>query len=262
MRLGRVEHAGASRWAVLEADSLWLVEHPWHDADRRGAEPIRTGEVLPLEGARLLAPAAALNVVGMAHNTGLTDRDLPPQAFLKPARAVVGTGSSILIPPGIGRVDVEGELAVVIGRTARHLGLHDALDHVLGFTLANDVTARDLQATDPLWTTAKGSDGWTPLGPWLETDLDPSAVQIDLSINGVALRPGSTADLGRSVVEVLVYVTSFMTLGPGDVVLTGAPGESGPVHPGDSVVVSSPALGRLTGRVAADATRAAVGAPS
>jgi 2-keto-4-pentenoate hydratase/2-oxohepta-3-ene-1,7-dioic acid hydratase in catechol pathway len=246
MRLARVRHGGKNRWAMLAGDSLQLIEDPWR------ADPVRTGEVLPYAGAQLLAPATPLNLVGMAHNTGAADRELAPQAFLKPARALAGPGATIEVPTGIGRVDAEAELAVVIGRTAKHLTERNALDHVLGFTLSNDVTARDRQASDPLWTTAKGQDGWTPLGPWLETELDPSDVQITLSINGKELRVGSTSDLARSVVDVLVYVTSFMTLGCGDVILTGAPGEYGPIHPGDQVVVSSPGLGRLVSAVVAE----------
>ncbi|MCZ2403749.1 fumarylacetoacetate hydrolase family protein [Paenarthrobacter sp. Z7-10] len=256
MRLARVEHDGGPRWAVVDGPTLVLIEDPWPGA------AVATGERVPLRGARLLPPATPMNVVGMAHNTGPADRNLPAQAFFKPARALTGPGSAIPIPPGIGRVDAEAELAVVIGRTARHLTPADALRHVLGFTLSNDVTARDLQVSDPLWTTAKGFDGWTPLGPWLETGLDPSEVQLTLSINGVPLESGSTANLARSVVEVLVYITSFMTLGPGDVVLTGAPGEVGRIQPGDRVSISSPLLGQLESTAAADPVPAAAGAES
>ncbi|WP_434619852.1 fumarylacetoacetate hydrolase family protein [Arthrobacter sp. A5] len=256
MRLVRVEHDGGPRWAVVEGSTLVLIEDPWPGV------AVATGERVPLKGARLLAPVTPMNVVGMAHNTGPADRELPAQAFLKPARALTGPGSAIPVPQGIGRVDAEAELAVVIGRTARHLTPQDALRHVLGFTLSNDVTARDLQESDPLWTTAKGFDCWTPLGPWLETALDLSDVRLTLSINAVPLESGSTANLARSVVEVLVYITSFMTLGPGDVVLTGAPGAVGRIRPGDRVSVSSPLLGRLESTVAAEPVLAAAGAAS
>lgn len=256
MRLVRIDHDGGPRWAVVEGSTLVLIEDPWPDV------AVATGERVPLKGARLLAPATPMNVVGMAHNTGPADRELPAQAFLKPARALTGPGSAIPVPHGIGRVDAEAELAVVIGRTARHLTPQDALRHVLGFTLSNDVTARDLQASDPLWTTAKGFDGWTPLGPWLETGLDPADVRLTLSINAVPLESGSTVNLARSVVDVLVYITSFMTLGPGDVVLTGAPGAVGRIRPGDRVSVSSPLLGRLESTVAAEPVLAAAGAAS
>ena len=124
---------------------------------------------------RLLAPVEPRTVVGMAHNTGPADRALAPQAFLKPARSVIGPGEAVGVPAGVGRVDAEGELAVVVGRTSRDLTTGDALDAVFGYTVANDVTGRDLQRSDPLWTTAKGYDTFTPLGPWIETDLDAGA---------------------------------------------------------------------------------------
>lgn len=207
------------------------------------------GRFAPLRDVRRLAPAEPLNVVGMAHNAGPDDAALPPQAFLKPARAVGCPGGTIEIPRAAGRVDAETELAVVIGRSARRLTSRDAFQHVLGYTRANDVTSRDPQARDSLWTSAKGGAGWTPLGPWLDTDLDPSAIGISLTINGRDLQPGSTADLARGVGEILVYVASFMTLGFGDVVLTGAPGEYGPISPGDEVTVSAPGRGALTSTV-------------
>lgn len=248
MRLARIDHEGMPSWAVVEGDTLALIADPLAE---RGASP--SGAVLPLAGATLLAPAVPLNVVGMAHNTGPGDRRLPAQAFLKPARTVVGPGSAIVLPHGAGRVDAEAELAVVIGRPSRHLTAADALDHVLGFTLANDVTARDLQSSDPLWTSAKSLDASTPLGPWLQTSIDPGEIPLTLAVNGAPFAPGSTADLARSVVEVLVYITSFMTLGPGDVVLTGAPGEVARIRPGDGVAVDGGVLlGRLESPVVAE----------
>ncbi|MCY0905933.1 fumarylacetoacetate hydrolase family protein [Arthrobacter sp. H14-L1] len=216
MRLVRVEHDGGPRWAVVDGSILGLIRDPWPGV------AVATGERVPLKGARLLAPATPMNVVGMSRNTGTADRKLP----------------------------------------ARHLTPLDALRHVLGFTLSNDVTARGLQAGDPLWTTAKGFDGWTPLGPWLETALDLSDMRLTLSINAVPAESGSTAELARSVVEVLVYIPSFMTLGPGDVVLTGAPGAVGRIRPGDRVLVSSPFLGRLESTVAAEPVLADAGAAS
>lgn len=247
MRLVRLRHQGADRWGALEDDHVEVIDGP-DPSDR-----VRTGNVVPINQAHLLAPAAPLNVIGMAHNTGPDDAALPPQAFLKPARTVSPPGAAIEVPTA-GRVDAEAELAVVIGRTARRLTTVTALSHVLGYTLTNDVTSRDQQASDPLWTSAKGGDGWTPLGPWLETELDPGDVEITLSINGRDLQPGSTRDLARGVAEVLAYITSFMTLGPGDIVLTGAPGEYGQITPGDEVTASSPALGALTNTVAAEPT--------
>ena len=159
MRIARIHHGGRPVHAAVEGDRLALLDDL--AGTRRSAGPRFRGTTLPLAGARLLAPADPRVVLGMAHNTGAADRLLPPQAFLKPSRTVIGPGEPIPVPDGIGHVDAEGELAVVIGTTARHLTAAEALDAVLGYTVANDVTARDLQQSDPLWTTAKGQDGFT-----------------------------------------------------------------------------------------------------
>ncbi|SDY11778.1 2-keto-4-pentenoate hydratase/2-oxohepta-3-ene-1,7-dioic acid hydratase (catechol pathway) [Modestobacter sp. DSM 44400] len=243
MRIARIAHAGRSVHAVQEGDTLLLLD------DAFAPMPRRTGTRVPVDEARLLAPVEPRVIVGMAHNTGPGDRRKPPQAFLKSARSLIGPGDPIPVPPGIGRVDAEGELAVVIGRPAHHLTRADALTAVLGYTIGNDVTTRHLQRSDPLWTTAKGYDGFTPLGPWIETDLDATDTRVTVSLNGRALRPASTQALARGVVEVLVYLTSFMTLGPGDVVLTGAPGEYTPISPGDTVDIAASGIGRLVNPV-------------
>lgn len=199
------------------------------------------GPSRPLAGLRLLAPTRPRTVVGMAHNTGPADRLLPPSAFLKPASTVVGPGDPVDLPD-VGRVDAEAELALVVGRRCRDLDEATALDAVLGWTCANDVTARDLQAGDDSWTRAKGFDTFTPLGPWIETEptFDPDDVAVLLDGTGA-----STANLARSVRELLVYLTSFLTLEPGDVVLTGAPGPSRALTDGDVVTVAVPGLGEL-----------------
>jgi 2-keto-4-pentenoate hydratase/2-oxohepta-3-ene-1,7-dioic acid hydratase in catechol pathway len=249
MRIARIVHRGRVSYAAVESQTLTLVEDPFTMRAGRLPHAARIG----LDDVRLLAPVEPRTVVGMAHNTGPQDRELPPQAFLKPAGSVIGPGEVVGVPAGVGRVDAEGELAVVIGRTARDLTPDDALDSVLGYTVANDVTARDLQQTDPLWTSAKGYDGFTPLGPWIETDLDPDDAVVQVAVNGRKLAAASTSHLARNVVEILVHVTSFLTLQPGDVVLTGAPGEYGPIVPGDDVSVTIDGLGTLTNRVVARA---------
>ena len=247
MRIARVVHQGRPSYALLEGDELTVLDDPFTSPPAGAAR----GPRISLGAARLLAPVDPRTVVGMAHNTGPSDRDLPPQAFLKPSGSVIGPGEAIGVPAGVGRVDAEGELAVVMGRYARDLTARDALDAVLGYTAANDVTARDLQRSDPLWTSAKGYDGFTPLGPWIDTDLDPDAVSVQVTISGRRLAAAPTSDLARDVVEILVYVTSFLTLGPGDVVLTGAPGEYGPIVPGDDVSVVIDGVDTLSNPVAA-----------
>ena len=150
-------------------------------------------------------------------------------------------------------MDPEAELTVVVGRKARGLTLENAREAVLGFTIGNDVTARDLQKADDLWISAKSQDTFTPVGPWivtgLDTALDSAALSIGVVHNGTELRAASSADLGWGVDEILVYLTSFMTLHPGDLVLTGFPAESAQLHPGDTVTCRVEGIGELTNPV-------------
>ncbi|ORA28300.1 fumarylacetoacetate hydrolase family protein [Mycobacterium aquaticum] len=244
-RIARIAHPGGVHHATVEPDGYALIADPF-------AKHLRhNGIVVPTRDARLLAPVAPRTVVGMAHNTGPTDRQLPPQAFLKPVTTVTGPGAPIPLPTGIGRVDAEAELAVVIGCTATRLTLSNAAEHILGVTIANDVTARDLQQSDPLWFAAKSFDAWTPLGPWIATGLDPDDLAIGLQVDDVDLQAAGTADLARSVLECLVYVTSVLTLHPGDVVLTGAPGASAAITVGSTVVAAIAGVGELQNPVTA-----------
>jgi 2-keto-4-pentenoate hydratase/2-oxohepta-3-ene-1,7-dioic acid hydratase in catechol pathway len=198
-----------------------------------------------------LAPSIPANVLGMAHNTGRAGRDLPPQAFHKAATSVVGPGDAIELQPGVGRVEPEAELAIVIGSKARGLTPGNARTAVLGYTIGNDVSARDLQQTDELWISAKSQDTFTPAGPWIVTDLTGDDLEIGIRHNGVELKSASSADLGWKVEEILAYITSFMTLHPGDLVLTGFPAESAPIVPGDTVSCHIAGVGELTNPVSA-----------
>ena len=198
-----------------------------------------------------LAPSTPANVLGMAHNTGRAGRELPPQAFHKAATSVVGPGDAIELRPGVGHVDPEAELTIVVGSKARGLTLDTALTAVLGFTIGNDVSARDLQKADELWISAKSQDTFTPAGPWIVTGLDAADLAIGITHNGTELRAASSADLGWGVEEILVYVTSFMTLHPGDLVLTGFPAECARLVPGDTVTCRVEGIGELTNPVVA-----------
>ncbi|SDP84082.1 Fumarylacetoacetate (FAA) hydrolase family protein [Arthrobacter sp. ok909] len=198
-----------------------------------------------------LAPSIPANVLGMAHNTGRASRDLPPQAFHKAATSVVGPGDAIELRPGVGRVEPEAELAIVVGSRVRGLTPGHARTAVLGYTIGNDVSARDLQQTDELWISAKSQDTFTPAGPWIVTDLTGDDLEIGIRHNGVELKTASSADLGWKVEEILAYITSFMTLHPGDLVLTGFPAEAAPIVPGDTVSCHIAGVGELTNPVAA-----------
>jgi 2-keto-4-pentenoate hydratase/2-oxohepta-3-ene-1,7-dioic acid hydratase in catechol pathway len=172
-----------------------------------------------------------------------------PLMFLKPSTAVIGPQDPIRLLPISRRVDYEGELAVVIGRIARSVRTEDAFKHILGYTCANDVTLRDLQKTDEQWARAKGFDGSCPLGPWIETDLDPNDVRVETRLNGEVRQTGQTSDMVYGVATLIEYVTTFMTLLPGDAILTGTPEGVGPLAPRDVVEVEVDGVGTLSNPV-------------
>ncbi|WP_426225352.1 fumarylacetoacetate hydrolase family protein [Pseudarthrobacter sp. DSP2-3-2b1] len=219
------------------------------NANSRPRPGWENGSVVEQGAFTFLAPSVPVNVLGMAHNTGQPGRDLPPQAFHKAASSVIGPGDAIELSSTVGYVDPEAELTVVVGRVARGLTLDTARSAVLGFTIGNDVSARDLQKSDQLWISAKSQDTFTPVGPWIVTGLDDSDLAIGIVHNGVDLKPASSADLGWKVDEILVYLTSFMTLHPGDLVLTGFPAECVRIQPGDTVVCRVEGIGELANPV-------------
>lgn len=232
-----------------------LVQSPFPGSRANAASPGRpgweVGAVVEEASFRFLAPSVPVNVFGMAHNTGQPGRDLPPQAFHKAASSVIGPGDAIQLSSTVGYVDPEAELTVVVGSTARGLTLETARSAILGYTIGNDVSARDLQKTDELWISAKSQDTFTPAGPWIVTALDDSDLEISIVHNGNQLTPASSADLGWKVGEIMVYLTSFMTLRPGDLVLTGFPAECARIQPGDTVACRVEGIGELRNPVIA-----------
>lgn len=174
-----------------------------------------------------------------------------PLIFMKPSTAVIGPGATVVLPAQSAEVHHEGELAVVMGAVARRVRAEDIGQVVLGYTIANDVTARDLQRSDGQWTRAKGFDTFCPLGPAIETEFDPAeGMRIATSVNGELRQEGTTAEMVFGVAELIEYITSVMTLLPGDVVLTGTPAGVGPVAPGDVMEVEVEGIGRLINPVA------------
>src|ERR671910_2168078 len=206
-------------------------------------DPLPTGEEVPFDDVRLLAPVLPSKLVCVGKNYAAHaaefDSDVPeePLLFLKPSTAVIGTNDPIPLLPISRRVDYEGELAVVIGRIARDVRAEDAFKYILGYTCANDVTLRDLQKTDDQWTRAKGFDGSCPIGPWIETELDPNDAVVRTRVNGEIRQQASTADLVFGVATLLERITSFMTMLPGDTLLTGTPEGVGALADGDVVEV-------------------------
>ena len=215
-----------------------------------------TGEKVPLADARLLAPVIPRSkVVGVGKNylahAQEMGGDVPkqPLIFLKPNTSVIGPGEPIFYPTQSSNVHFEGELAVVIGRICRDISAADASKVILGYTIGNDVTARDLQASDGQWARAKGFDTFCPLGPWIETNFDPSDVAISTKLGDELKQSSRTSGMVFKVPEIVEYISSFMTLLPGDVILTGTPDGVGPMEVGDEVSVTIEGIGTLTNKV-------------
>ncbi|WP_194916016.1 fumarylacetoacetate hydrolase family protein [Catenulispora rubra] len=215
----------------------------------------------PLSRVRLLSPVLPSKVIGIGRNYAehavelgneAPGADDPAVVFLKPSTSVIGPSDAIQYPLGVSfDVQHEAELAVVIGRLCRQVPAARVPDVVLGYTCANDVTARDLQRAEKQWGRAKGFDTFCPLGPWIETELDPSDLAITCTVDNELRQAGRTAQMTRSVADLVSYVSEAMTLLPGDVILTGTPAGVGPIVVGQQVSVGIEGIGNLTNRVVA-----------
>ena len=220
-------------------------------------DPVPTGEVVPLDDVRLLAPVLPSKLVCVGRNYAAHaaefGKEVPeePLLFLKPSTAVIGPGDPIRLLPISRRVDFEGELGVVIGRLARDVKSEGSYRYILGYTCANDVTLRDLQHTEDQWARAKGFDGSCPLGPWIQTELDPNDVRVETRLNGEIRQAGQTSEMVFGVATLIEYITEFMTLLPGDVILTGTPEGVGRLADGDVVEVEVEGVGSLSNPVTA-----------
>ena len=217
-----------------------------------------TENVVPWPNVKLLAPVLPTKVlcVGKNYEDHVEEMggELPkePLIFMKPATSVIGQNQTVVYPPQSKEVHHEAELAVVISRPARNIKAEDASQYIFGYTAANDVTARDLQRTDGQWTRAKGFDTFCPLGPAIETELDPlERLAVIAKVNDEVRQAGFTSDMVFGVAEILEYITAFTTLLPGDVILTGTPSGVGPVEPGDVMEIEVDGIGSLVNRVGA-----------
>jgi 2-keto-4-pentenoate hydratase/2-oxohepta-3-ene-1,7-dioic acid hydratase in catechol pathway len=225
------------------------------DNEIRPGGPNAASGPIGLSEARLLAPCEPSKIVAV----GLNYRDhaeelnmkLPedPLLFLKPSSSVIGPGDTIIMPRQSARVDYEAELAIVIGIEAKGVSEKDAGKFILGYTCLNDVTARDLQNKDGQWTRAKGFDTFCPLGPWIETELDPFDLKIDLLLNGQSKQSSRTSNMIFNPFKLVEFISGVMTLFPGDVIATGTTSGIGPMCDGDTVEVRIESLGSLVNRV-------------
>lgn len=247
-RLYRLEYQGAPHH-VVERDGVWrLVEGDIFGPHVLGAE-------IAAEGLRRLAPVVPSKIVAVGLNykdhAAEQGKPLPaePMIFIKPTTAVIGPGDPIRLPPGAGRVDHEAELAVVIGKRAYRVPKASATEHILGLTCANDVTARALQVKDVQYTRAKGFDTFAPLGPAVALGLDGSALDVEGWVNGERRQASNTRELIFPIDHLVWFISSVMTLNPGDVISTGTPAGIAPLKAGDRVTIKVQGVGELTNPV-------------
>ncbi len=253
MKVARYEFGGRVRYGLIDTAGGRIREIAGEPFE--GVRP--TGVEHGLEEVLLLAPVSPGKIVAV----GLNYRDhakevgmaIPeePLLFLKAPTAVIGPGAEIVYPPQSKRVDYEAELAVVIGRRATRVKRGDAAAHILGYSCFNDVTARDLQVKDIQFARSKGFDTFAPVGPWIETELDPSALAVRCLVNGVVRQDGNTREMGATVSRLVEYISAHMTLLPGDVIVTGTPPGIGSLQVGDVVTVEVEGIGALANRVVA-----------
>jgi 2-keto-4-pentenoate hydratase/2-oxohepta-3-ene-1,7-dioic acid hydratase in catechol pathway len=258
MRIARYSVADDVHFGVVEADpdrpdTLVVTDidgHPFAPftlTDRRRA----------LDDVRLLAPVLPSKVVAIGRNYAEHARELGnevpdvPIVFLKPSTSVIGPNETIAYPHASREVHYEAELAVVISRVCREVPRERAHEVVLGYTCANDVTARDLQRAEEQWGRAKGFDTFCPLGPWIDTDVDPADLAVTCTVNGDLRQAGRTKQMITAIPDLIAHITEAMTLLPGDVILTGTPAGVGPLEVGDEVAVTIENIGALTNRVVA-----------
>lgn len=244
MRLVRFEVNGEAVQGRLEdgGDSIVMDTAPcmkYATDEVRFLAPVRPSKIV----------AIGLNYRDHAEEVGLPIPD-EPILFIKPASSVIGPGEAIVLPPQSRRVDYEAELAVVIGKTAKNVPEGAAREYILGYTCLNDVTARDLQGKDGQWTRSKSFDTFCPIGPWVETEVDPSDLKIELYLNNEQRQQSRTSNLIFNPFRLVEFVSGVMTLNPGDVIATGTTSGIGPMKDGDTVEVRIEGIGSLMNRVA------------
>ncbi len=247
----RVKNHDQISWGILEGDSIVIIDAaPWDN-------PGKTGEKIRFDKEKLLAPAEPTKIVliGLNYRDHIKESqsadDVPkePVIFMKPTTAIIGPNDEIPYPPGLDRVDYEGELACVIGERMHNVDEENARNSIFGYTILNDVTARKLQKKDVQWTRGKGFDGFAPVGPWIVTDMDPLDLKIETYLNNRLRQSARTSLQIWNVYQLVSFISKVMTLLPGDIVSTGTPKGVGPFKPGDTVRIEIENIGTLENRV-------------
>lgn len=215
----------------------------------------RQEAITPLADVKLLSPCLPSKIVCVGRNYVEHARELGndvpkiPLIFLKPPSSIINPGDPIILPPQSQQVEHEAELVVVMGKRGRNIIAEESRNYILGYTVGNDVTARDLQKSDGQWTRAKGFDTFCSFGPWIETDFDISDALITCKVSGQPRQMGSTRDMVFNVATLVAFISSVMTLEPGDLIFTGTPAGVGPLKAGDEVIVEIDGLGQLSNPV-------------
>ncbi len=249
MRYVRIELQGTPRWGVIKGEDVLLLSAPPYE------DLIYDGGSVPLGECRLLAPCEPSKIVCVGKNYAEHAKEMGGEApdhpilFLKGPNTLNQHDGAIHAPDFVTRLDYEGELAAVIRRRAKDVKAADYADYVLGYTCLNDVTARDIQQFDGQWTRGKSMDGFCPIGPWAADDVEPGALMLETRLNGKPVQQGNTADFITPFPKLLEFITSAMTLEPGDVIATGTPAGIGPMVPGDTIEVEIEGIGVLKNQV-------------
>jgi 2-keto-4-pentenoate hydratase/2-oxohepta-3-ene-1,7-dioic acid hydratase in catechol pathway len=245
VQIVRFTHGDRAEYGILYEDAIQSIDGTPFDEIKTTSRYHRFSDL------RLLAPCLPSKIIALGVNYrshGEEMSHLPPDEpliFIKPSTSVIGTEDKIIYPPSSERVDYEGELGVVIKSVMRDVSQEEARHCILGYTCVNDVTARDLQAKDRQWTRAKSFDTFCPLGPCIETDLNPFDLSLETYLNGKIRQQTRTSQLIFNVYELVSFISHVMTLLPGDVIATGTPGGIGPMQPGDTVEVKIDGIGTL-----------------
>ncbi len=249
MKLARFAYQNKIYYGVVEGETIFPIET---DSEEK---PSSTNVTYPLKEVTLLVPCMPSKIVAVGLNYKDHAKELKmsipdePVIFIKPASSVIGPYDKIVYPKMSKQVDYEAELGVVIGKQAKDVSLEKAYQYILGYLCANDVTARDLQRKDIQWTRAKSFDTFSPIGPWIETDLNPLNLKIELKLNGEVRQSSSTSEMIFNPFELISFISKVMTLNVGDIIMTGTPHGVGSMEPGDIVEVEIEGIGTLKNQV-------------
>ncbi len=257
MRIVSFVARGRAKYGLLTKNNIsGFRGSPFSHFENLSSPSILDGSNYAPDKVRLLAPCLPSKIVclGLNYRSHIEEMKLPvptiPLIFLKPSTAVIGTDDNIILPRGRKHIDYEGELGVVIGKKAKDVPEEEAKEYVLGYTCFNDVSDRHAQAADGQWTRAKGYDTFAPIGPWIETEVNPDNLKIETYLNGELRQSASTSDLIFGISKLISFISSVMTLLPGDVIATGTPSGIGPMNPDDVVEVKIENIGTLKNFVA------------